>query len=531
MKHNFFKIAGIVILLGAGITSCTDDLNLTPTNDVTSDVVYSTPLGYKQSLAKIYGTLALTGNSGPAGSSDVFYPGSDEGQNTDFFRGFFNAQVLSTDEGITAWGDPGVPDFHNLSTSPANLFLHGVYYKSIYQVTIVNEFLRQATDERLSSKGISGAEAEAIRQYRPEVRFLRAFDYWVLMDLFGNPPFVTEENLIGGPNPQQTTRAELFLYIESELLAIDAELMAARTNEFGRVDKAAAWALLARLYLNAETYTGTARWTDAANYAKKVIDAGYTLLPNYRNLFRADNNLNNTEAIFSINYDGSKTQGFGGTTFLIKGATGGDIASSSAGMNEGWAGHRTTKALVNKFSDPSGATDKRAQFFTGGQQLEIDTVASFRDGYAVRKFINLTSTGGAASNTIHSDVDLPLFRLAEMYLIYAEAVKRGGTGDLNLAIGYINNLRTRAYGNTNGNIVSADLTLDFILDERSRELHWEGHRRTDLIRYNKFTSGDYLWPWKGGVSSGTSVGGTKALYPIPSADMNANRNLVQNPGY
>lgn len=531
MKHNFFKIAGIAMLLGASITSCTDDLNLTPTNDVTSDVVYSTPLGYKQSLAKIYGTLALTGNSGPAGASDVFYPGYDEGQNTDFFRGFWNAQELSTDEAITAWGDPGVPDFHNLNTTPANLFLHGVYYKSIYQATIVNEFLRQATDEKLSSKNITGAEAEAIRQYRPEVRFLRAFDYWVLLDLFGNPPFVTEENVIGGPNPLQTNKADLFAYIESELLEIEAQLPAPRTNEYGRADKGAAWALLARLYLNAGTYTGTPKWNEAATYAKKVIDAGYTLLPTYRNLFRADNNLNNTEAIFSINYDGAKTQGFGGTTFLIKGGTGGDMPSAAVGMNEGWGGHRATKALVNKFADPSGATDKRAQFFMGGQQLEIDTVSSFRDGYIVRKFVNLTSAGAAGSSNIFSDVDVPLFRLAEMYLIYAEAVERGAAGDMNLAVEYINKLRVRAYGNTSGNIVDSDLTLDFILDERARELHWEGHRRTDLIRYNRFTTGDYLWPWKGGVSSGTAVSANRALYPIPSADMNANRNLVQNTGY
>jgi hypothetical protein len=531
MKHNIFKITGMAVLLAASVASCTDDLNLAPTNDVTSDVVYSTPLGYKQSLAKIYGTLALTGNSGPAGSSDVFYPGYDEGQNSDFFRTFWNCQELSTDEALTAWGDPGLPDFHNLGTSPANLFLHGVYYKSIYQITIVNEFLRQATDAKLSDKGISGAEAEAIRQYRPEVRFLRAFDYWVLIDLFGNPPFITEENVIGGPNPSQTSRSAVFQFIESELLDIETQLPAARTNEYGRADRAAAQALLARLYLNAEIYTGTAKWTEAATYAKKVIDAGYVLLPTYRHLFLADNNLDNTEAIFSLNYDGSKTQGFGGTTFLIKGATGGDIPSSMNGMNEGWAGHRTTKAFVNKFADPSGATDKRAQFFMGGQQLEIDTVASFRDGYAVRKYVNLTKTGAAGSSNIFSDVDIPLFRLAEMYLVYAEAVKRGGTGDAGLALSYINLLRQRAYGNASGNITAAEMTLDLLLDERSRELYWEGHRRTDLIRYNRFTTTDYLWPWKGGVSSGTGVSATRNIYPIPSADMNANRNLTQNPGY
>ncbi|HSN60201.1 MAG TPA: hypothetical protein VLR49_04660, partial [Ferruginibacter sp.] len=167
MKNNILKIATVTLVLGATVISCTKDLNLTPTNDVTSEVVYSTALGYKQSLAKIYGSNALTGNSGGAGAPDVFYPGSDEGQNADFFRTFWNAQELSTDEAITSWGDPGVPDFHNINTSPANLFLHGVYYKSIYQITLVNEFLRQSTDEKLASKGISGVDADAIRKYRP----------------------------------------------------------------------------------------------------------------------------------------------------------------------------------------------------------------------------------------------------------------------------------------------------------------------------------------------------------------------------
>ncbi|HSN59541.1 MAG TPA: RagB/SusD family nutrient uptake outer membrane protein, partial [Ferruginibacter sp.] len=417
------------------------------------------------------------------------------------------------------------------NTSPANLFLHGVYYKSIYQITLVNEFLRQATEDKLVAKGFAGADADEIRKYRPEVRFLRAFQYWVLIDLFGNPPFVTEESQIGGANPPQKTRAEVFAYIESELKAIETTLPAARSNEYGRADQAAAWALLARLYLNAEVYTGTAKYTEAATYAKKVIDAGYSLMPDYRHLLLADNNLNNPEFIFTINYDGSKTQGYGGTTFLIKGGIGGNMISAASGVNEGWSGHRSNKALVDKFTDPSGATDKRAQFVTAGQQKEIDTVSSFRNGYAVVKYRNLTKTGGPASNTAFSDVDVPLFRLAEMYLIYAEAFKRNGTADANLALTYLNKLRERAYGNTSGNIVANDITLDYILDERARELYWEGHRRTDLVRFGRFTEGTYLWPWKGGVKSGTAVSNTRKLYPIPSADMNANRNLVQNPGY
>jgi hypothetical protein len=118
-----------------------------------------------------------------------------------------------------------------------------------------------------------------------------------------------------------------------------------------------------------------------------------------------------------------------------------------------------------------------------------------------------------------------------MYLIYAEAFKRGGGGDEATALGYINALRTRAYGNAFGNIDAGQMTLDFILDERARELYWEGFRRTDLIRFNKFVEGTYLWPWKGGVASGTGVSAIRKLYPIPSRDINSNTNLVQNTGY
>jgi hypothetical protein len=245
----------------------------------------------------------------------------------------------------------------------------------------------------------------------------------------------------------------------------------------------------------------------------------------------ADNNTSNPEFIFTINYDGGKTQGYGGTTFLTHACVGGSMSAASFGISGGWFGLRTTKALVNKFADPSGATDKRAQFYTSGQTLDIANVATFTNGYAISKYRNVTRTGGMGSSMDFSDIDIPVFRLAEMYLIYAEAVKRGGTGDINIATGYINNIRLRAYGNTSGNIIAGDITLDFLLDERARELYWEGHRRTDLIRYNRFVESTYLWPWKAGVAGGTSAPAFRKLFPIPSADMNANRNLVQNSGY
>jgi starch-binding outer membrane protein, SusD/RagB family len=509
--------------------SCTKYPNLKPTNDVTSETVYSTPAGYKQVLAKVYGAFALTGNQGPAGNGDV--QGIDEGF-SDFYRLFWKAQELSTDEAVITWGDVGIQDFHNMNWTSNNSFLTGLYYRCLYQITLCNDFIRESSDENLSRRGIAGADADNIRQYAREARYLRAFQYWVLMDLFGNPPFATEASVIGGAPPPRATRQQIFDYVESELKAIEPNMPAPRSNEYGRADKGAVWALLARLYLNAAVYTGTGRYSDAITYSKQVINGGYALLSNYQWLMLADNDQNNTEFIFTINYDGLRTQGFGGTTFLTHAAVGGGMPASAFGVGGGWAGLRTTKNLVNLFPDVTGTADKRAQFYTSGQNLEIGNLTDFTNGYAVTKYRNLKRNGANGQSNDYSDIDIPLFRLAEMYLIYAESVLRGGTGgDAATALQYVNLLRTRAYGNTSGNISAGQLTLDFILDERARELYWEGHRRTDLIRYNRFTESSYLWPWKGGVSSGTGVPSFRRLYPIPSRDINSNQNLIQNDGY
>ncbi len=382
----------------------------------------------------------------------------------------------------------------------------------------------------MSRRGISGADADKIRQFRTEARFLRAFQYWVLLDAYGSTPLVTESDLIGVTVPKQADRKTLFNYVESELKAIEPGLAAPRTNEYGRADQAAEWALLARLYLNAEVYTGTKRYDDAITYSKKVIGAGYSLVSNYKWIMLADNQQNTSENIFTINYDGLRTQSYGGTTFLTHAPVGGSESASNFGISGGWSGARTTKNLPNLFPDYTGSADKRAQFYTNGQNLEIKDQSAFTDGFAVTKYRNVDRNGLPGKSLDFADVDFPIFRLSEMYLIYAEAVLRGGAGgDLITATTYINNIRTRAYGNVSGNV--AGITLDFILDERARELYWEGFRRTDLVRYGRFTTAAYLWPFKGGVANGKGVEDFRNIYPIPTDDITANPTLKQNPGY
>jgi hypothetical protein len=145
--------------------------------------------------------------------------------------------------------------------------------------------------------------------------------------------------------------------------------------------------------------------------------------------------------------------------------------------------------------------------------------------------MNIRTDNGPVSdvNKEFSDIDFPVFRLSEMYLIYAEAVLRGGTGgDNTTALNQLNLIRTRA-GAAAFN--AGDLNLQTVLNERGRELFWEGHRRTDLVRYGLLTTGTYLWPWKGGVASGTAVDSKYNVFPIPAANRIANPNLTQNTGY
>jgi hypothetical protein len=527
------KKYSIALLVLFASSSCTKNLNREPSNTNTAGLQYSTAAGYKQVLAKVYGSYSLVSSQG-TGVSDVNIAGITDPGTTDFLRALFNIQELMTDNDICAWNDANLQAFHNINLVSGNVYVDAMYTRSLFQITVANEFVRESTPAAVAARHITGTDADNIRHYRAEARFLRAFQYWVLMDLFGNPAFVTDSDPIGDYIPKQIKRADLFAYIESELKSIDADLIAPRQNEYGRADQAAAWALLARMYLNAEVYLGqgNGRYTDAITYASKVINAGYSLMPHYANLFKSDNNLNNPEVILPIAYDATSSQNYGGTTFLICSAHGTDPTDNGEfGIPAGgWLGNRSTSPLPTAFGDYSGATDKRALFGSG--TLAINSVLDFTQGVEVHKFSNQTSTGATpySPNGVLCSTDFPLFRLAEMYLVYIEAVARGGSGGSTAtALQYFNQLRTRAYESAGGNINS--YSLADILTERQRELYWECFRRSDLIRFNAFTGGSYLWPWKGGVPAGTGVDAHYNLLPLPAAEVNSNPNLVQNPGY
>ncbi|WP_313383523.1 RagB/SusD family nutrient uptake outer membrane protein [Chishuiella sp.] len=541
MKKNTISKYIVAAILAFSLSSCHDDLDLMPNdpNTYTEFDVFKDPSSAKLALAKVYASLALTGQKGPDGQGDI--QGIDEGT-SQYSRLLFYLNELTTDQAIIGWGDPGIPNLHDISWGSNNTFIQAMYYRLAQTVSFSNSFIVNA--EKLAETD------QEVKSYIAEARFIRAYAYYNLIDLYGNVPLVTK---ISSELPQQSNRKEIFNFVENELKAIEEELKTGKGNEYGRVDKVAAEALLARLYLNAETWIGEAKYTEAITYAKLAMQSPYKINTNdtnkngsaYDELFLADNDTNGAqdEAIFTLNFDGANSRTYGGSTFIVKASIGGNMKAPDFGVNGGWGGPRTTKALVEQFSSSISATnqngeptawkDKRAMFFTDGQSFEINNVGTFTDGYAVAKWSNKRADGAVTRDATgeYVDTDIPVIRLAEVYLNYAEAVLRGGAGgDRATALSLINELRTRAYGNTSGNITDSQLNLDFILDERAREMYWEGTRRTDLIRFNKYTS-NYNWPFKGGAQNGTSVPATRALFPIPNNIIVINPNLNQNPGY
>ncbi len=530
IKFNHKIGLGIIAMVFAlFFTSCESELDKDPITEKTESQAFAEPESYEQFLAKIYGGWAINGQD----SGDADIQGID-GNFSNYVRLLFTLQELSTDEAIIAWNDGTIHDIHNQVWTPSNEFIGAMYYRVYFQIGMVNQFLRETTDDKLDGRGVDADLKADIQVFRAEARFMRAMSYWHGIDFFGNIPFVTEDDIIGNFFPEQKSRTEVFNFIESELLDIESTLIGARQNVAGRADQAAVWMLLAKLYLNAEVYTGTGRYADAMNYTTKVISAGHTLVPNYEYGYLADNGSNGAqnEVIFSILFDGINITGYGGTTYLTHASIGGDMVPSEFGVSNGWGGIRTTKVFVEKFDDITGNTDSRAMFFTDGQALEIENPFTFTDGYAVAKYRNMDMNNmqGSDGSGEFVDIDFPVFRLADAYLMYAELTLRGGGGDAATAVSYINMLRERAYGDTSGNISSGDLDLDFVLDERSRELFWESHRRTDLIRFGQF-SDQGVWPWKGGVMAGTTTESFRDIFPIPSGDIIANPTLTQNPGY
>lgn len=509
------KLLSLFVLCTTLFVACTDDLNTEPKVELSLEqLLQQDPNAITGIMSKLYGSFALSGPNGP-GSSDI----SDDPGESPFLRGIVNLQEFTADGMKNRWGDNGLDQLTTATNwDENNKFFRYLYNRIYYTVPQCNNLLVVLNNVDIPNK-------ESIQS---EVRFLRSLAYYYTIDCFGKGVLVTEADAgVSTPLPQ-ASRLELFNYVESELLAIENTI--ATTNDYGRANKAVVRMLLAKLYLNAEVYTGTQRYTDALTYTNKVItEGGYTLATNFQKNFTGDNNTS-PEIIYPLLADALVSQSFGNTTYLVNGSlNNATMTLNTYGATQGWAGHRATKAWYGLFGNLSTSTDVRASlFWTSGHTYEMTDYKEWTNGYPSIKFRN-NNFGTSSTPTDFSGTDFPLFRLADAYLMYAECVVRGATGgSIGQAVTYVNELRLRANAST---ITAGDLNLNFIIDERGRELMLEGHRRSDLIRFGKFTGGSYLWPWKGNTLNGSPIPNNYNVFPIPLTALQANPNLTQNPGY
>lgn len=524
-KIKFIAFALATVLFGGLTTSCIKDLEVTPIDpnlalpeDILKDQAAFTAL-----LAKCYQGLAVSSSDGPQGGPDI--EGVDGGYGQ-YFRAVFYLNELTTDEATVCWNDGSVYDLHNLCWNSSNEYILAMYYRIFYQISLCNEFIRRSNESQIEGYTLKN-------QYIAEARALRLLSYYHAIDMFGNVPFATEENSVGSTGPKQITRDKLFTWMETEAneLLKGSDLAEIGRNEYGRCDKGLVMMILAKLYLNAEVWTGTAMYEKAADASEAIIKAYPALHPNYKELFCADNHLqsvnstyNGGEIIFAVPQDGISIQAYGATNSIIFGFTG-DAWVGEIGISSGWKGFSCTGAFTSKFEDK----DKRNLFYNGEEYPQYISAIrresdGWSDGWKSMKFTNVNHDGSAAQNPGFVDTDYPVFRTADAYLMYAECAARG-KADKSKGAQYLNAVRSRA------GVGDLELTLNNIIDERARELHLEGFRRQDLIRFDMFTTDKYLWEFKGGVQAGQAVDKKYNLFPITAGDKNANGNLVQNDGY
>ena len=521
MKTIKYILASLA--LAASLASCVKSLDVTPIdpNKNTADKAFTKAEDYDAFLAGIYTGYATSGYKGP--NSDPSISGLDGGM-SQYIRGMFHLEELSTDVYVCGWNDEGVPDVCKMNWDASTGLIYSIYSRMFFQIAQCNEFIRQARRTNLAMP--------KKEEWIAEARALRALSYYHALDNFGNVPFADETSVVG-QTPQRITRAALYEWLEKELVDIieNSELAERAQTEYGRINKTAAKMILAKLYLNAKVYTGTAEWDQCAAVLKDIMDDGYSLHTTsaggiyspYQELFLADNDKRTDEIIFAIEQDGIDTQSYGVTNYLIFAFTGGTMKPDDLGISSGWAGCRMTPEFYHKFT----ANDDRAIFWTDGQTEDVTDMGDFANGIGFQKYKNITSDGNPGKAAGFVDTDFPVFRYADVLLMAAECALNGSTViSLAEGTGYLNQVRARAgLPDANG------LDVNTLLDERARELYLELWRRQDLIRYDYYTTDKYLWQWKGGEHDGKAVESYKNLFPIPNSDMMVNPNLEQNDGY
>jgi hypothetical protein len=434
---------------------------------------------------------------------------------------YFSVQEISSDEAVITqkggdWFDGGiwlVTHKHQFSSTQGGI--NGAWtdiYGGIVQCNTI-----------LAATGTTVAQAA-------QLRTLRAYLYWRLLDLFGRVPITTQP----GVSAPQATRAQVYSFVESELLAALPNLPAGK-QEYGRVSQGAANALLARLYLNANVYKGSPEWQKAIDAADAVINSGvYSLSADYAKIFSPDN-VENVEHIFVAPFDENTGTGMNFAQMTLHYPS----QLSFRLQEQPWNGYSTLEAFYNSYE----ATDKRraTNFIAGPQKdlagnpiLDLAFDKGDPDGPEINytPAINMLAPNGSRQAGArlgkfsfklgqgqNMDNDYPLLRYGEVLLNKAEAVARlSGNFSNATTLTLVNQLRTRAGVPTFGSLTEGQL-----LAERGRELFQEALRRTDQIRF-----GDWGKAWWEKPAHNDSF---KNLMPIPSEQLVANPSLTQNPGY
>lgn len=509
------------VALGMSVTSCVNDLDLTPDdpNKATELVGADEYYGF---LAQCYSGLVLSGING---GSDITV---DDGGAGVYSRQLWNLQELCSDEALIGknWNDAGIDELDFSTWAVDNHWLYEAYSRFTFQIAMCNEFLRSIDN----AAGL--IDDSEIATMKAEVRTLRALSYYHMIDLFGKGPWTTEASSVG-VTPPTLERADLYANVVADLKEAVPQLTPAASQIYGRVSREAGYMLLAKLYLNAEVYTGTAAWAECAAACQEILKTINTLAPDYKYLFCGSNDkyARGGELLWVIPQDENTTQTYGGTTYLGLGAVNANYSAeenNQFGLNvTGWGGPRMRPELVNAFAPD----DVRALFHAGSFKNNLENLSEWTVdgcGYMCVKFrytnednyYNDENVGSLYLNTTgFNNADFPLFRLADTFLMLAECQLNGVSCDGQT---YFDKVRERA------GLTPITLTADNLLKERLCELYWEGHRRSDLIRFGKFTGGSYLWSWKGGVLEGQATSAHRNLYAIPS---NYVPTVGQNPGY
>ena len=550
MKLNKFKTIApaVALLLTASLSSCMDDLdkgNINPNVDASPNItgLYS----------KCYAGLIMEGNDGNADFT------IDNAGKSTLLRNLFNFNEVPTDEAVCWWSDGGIADVAYNKFDPGNPTLKNLYYRLMSNISYENHFL-----------SLDAAKAEKTKY--AEVRVLRAYSYFLMLDFFGDPTFIDK---ISAETPRQAhaynakfeegksyTRAELlqmgreflFSWVENELLAAEPDLLEAKAEtsdtdpNYGRIDKGTCWLLLSRLYLNAGTYLNNdgqnnPYWNKALEYAEKIIDpsTGYALFDDskmsaeakangykpYDLLFMGDNGSNGAscEALLPLMQDGEKTRGYGGSMFFVAAlwdATMQTVADKDAATTANtWSGMRVRPQFVEKFfTDPKVVVNKSASEI---RAMNVDDRAILwgkgnSDGDrtleigANDKFVKGIATPKWNNNYSNGGTPHDSYNVDIDFFLFRVAEAYLNAAEAEMHLNGEGSAKAKKYIDALRNrahaAVRASYTLNDVLDERARELYCEGLRRTDLIRFNQFGGSQATYNWE--LKGGSANGTTFA---------------------